>query len=380
MKQDLVPRRWSLLKALVTACRDWRLRHTLLAILMGTVSMIYMGVFISQIEGGKRYLFNLIVWLFHLAEVGFPLVLAVCVADSAVDAGHRRIPAYGLAIFCAVTLGVWVIGPLVSPLLRPVLLWTLSVNIHPSWNWVRDLHHASGVSFPMTLAVAAYANWRQQQSSLAKLRADEVERVRQLQALQTARLFALQARVEPELLFDTLQRVNQLIGESVSAADILLADLIAMLRAMLPVSGASTSTVGHEFNLVRTYARVTRLSALQSPQLILNASPEAEVANFAPMILLPSLRTLVAAAPIAWQVNAERIADRLLITLFAVSPELSTRVALQALDQSAMRERLNVLHGEAASFTVKLEEQLGVAIELPYHNEHSLDRRHIRRS
>jgi hypothetical protein len=381
VKPSAAPLPWSMLRAIAAACEQWRLRHTLLAMLTGTVTMIYMGIFISQIEGSKRYLFMLTMWLYHLSQFGFPLVFAVCVADSAVDEGRRRIPAYGLAILCAVTLGVWVIGPLVSFLFRPVLLWTLSQNITTfSWNWVSDVHLASGVSFPMTLAVAAYSNWRQQQDSLAKLRADEVERVRQLQAMQVARLLALQARVEPELLFDTLQRVHRLIGSSVSAADTLLADLIEMLRAMLPMTDATASTVGHEFRLVQTYARVAGITALQPPQLLLNASPEAAAANFAPMVLLPTLRMLVAVAPIEWHVNAERIADRVRLTVFAVRPDRATRTALQTLDQSAIRERLIVLHGEAASFMLALEKHIGITIELPYHNEQSHDRRHIRNS
>jgi hypothetical protein len=66
------------------------------------------------------------------------------------------------------------------------------------------------------------------------------------------------------------------------------------------------------------------------------------------------------------------------MSLFVVNPNHSNRSALQALDQSALRARLNELYGASAWVMLALEKQVGLVIEIPYHDEASLDRRHIR--
>ena len=52
------------------------------------------------------------------------------------------------------------------------------------------------------IGLVIYARWRAAQQSMRLVQANETQRARTAQRLQSARLLALQARVDPQLLFD----------------------------------------------------------------------------------------------------------------------------------------------------------------------------------
>jgi LytS/YehU family sensor histidine kinase len=68
---------------------------------------------------------------------------------------------------------------------------------------------------------------------LAALRAAELGRASLQQRLAEARLATLQARVDPDFLFQTLARLEQSYEADPDAADRLLDELIAFLRTAL---------------------------------------------------------------------------------------------------------------------------------------------------
>ena len=109
-----------------------------------------------------------------------------------------------------------------------------------------------------------------------------------MQQLQVQRLQTLQARVEPQLLFDTLRRVLDRVPVDAAAADALLADLIALLRAMLPSrSGGPSMGMSdgqREFALLRSWAIV---SGGAPPHLVM--ADDTARAPIAPMLVLPTI-------------------------------------------------------------------------------------------
>ena len=110
----------------------------------------------------------------------------------------------------------------------------------------------------------------------AKLQASEAERARSAQRVNESRLLALQSRVDPELLFDTLALVLQRHEADPDSADRLLDELISLLHLLLPAAGRASSTVERELELAASHARVTCTSAAllgsSSPQLHAEAS------------------------------------------------------------------------------------------------------------
>lgn len=359
--------RWPLSRWIAEACRQWRWQHTALALLLAVLTVVNGGAPLLPLPEAERQYSTW--WVWHVFQLALPLVFAVRVADRAVDGGVGPVLAYGLALLAAVVAGPWLGGLVAAPLL----------GLNVPWNPLDSLWLGLGQSPALGLGVAAYAHRRREQRALSRLRIAEIERRQQQQKLQVARLLALRARVEPQLLFDTLQRIGTLIGTSIAAADSLLADLIVMLRSMLPVEGASASTVEREFALVQAYARVTGARQMQPAQLHLHASPAAAKATLAPLVVLPTLCSLVAQSPASWQVLALRVADRLRLDITSLSPTDETvSLALQAVDQAVLRERLAEVHGDEATLQVvpgiESGAHPGLFIELPYRDDESPDR------
>lgn len=83
------------------------------------------------------------------------------------------------------------------------------------------------------LAVAAYSSRQRHARMLAILRAAELSRETSQRRLADAKLAALQARIDPAFVFQTLTKLEQLYEADPPGADRLLEELIVFLRAAL---------------------------------------------------------------------------------------------------------------------------------------------------
>jgi hypothetical protein len=355
--------------------REWGWAHTGLGALLGSLALFNMGALLFY---SKDFAF-VRAWVYNVFEFGLPGVLALRVADRAVADAVPRALAYGVAVVGVIVLGVWVIGPLMFPI----------IGGDPEWTASNDLMLAFNLLLPLSLGAVGYAHWRRGSETLQRLRNAETARAREEQALQSARLLALQARVEPQFLFDTLKRVRDAIGqtngqtnpanpanpadraEPSSAAPVnaeqLLADLSALLRAMQPAVDATASTVARELALVQAYARAANAPALQPPRLQQHSDETAAPARLAPMLLLPTLRQLVGDAPAGqWRVQASVVAQRLHIHIHPAAPDWATGRALAALDWAALQARAQSAHGPDASCRPLTDTSQGLRLDLPW--------------
>jgi hypothetical protein len=331
--------------------RGWRWRHTWLGLGVGTLSAIQTGILTVPVDHFAAYLRW---WLYQVCQFGLPTVFAVRLADLAVENGVARIPAYGGAVSGALIGGAWVGNALIAafdpaPGFAPGALPTWPIAQVAGW---------------YGLGVAAYVDWRREHQLQERIHARQRQHARQQQALRAEQLLALQARVEPQLLFDAMQRIEARIADLPAEADSQLAELIAMLRAMLPVSGARASTLGREMALVEAFGRVVPVTGLQAPALCWRVAPEAAQAVLAPMVLLPALRGLVAGGATALQVDAW-LADGLLRLRLAASAGTGRAVALPMQEATVLRERLLAVHGEAALLEQKQGKEVALDIQLP---------------
>lgn len=161
-----------------------------------------------------------------------------------------------------------------------------------------------------------------------------------------ADLRAMQARVEPDLLFSALVAVDHAYGRSVEEGERALDALIAFLRAALPAESAGTSTVAAELELLRAYLGVREL--VSGPKLALDiaAEPAARTQPMPAMLLLPLARWALDGAPAAaLQVAARRAAGALEISL---KSDLASPPQSMAGEITSVRERLAHLYGERA--------------------------------
>jgi LytS/YehU family sensor histidine kinase len=229
------------------------------------------------------------------------------------------------------------------------------------------LFGAAGRIFQGSLAMSIYAYWRVTQRAMRQAQKAETERVRNEQRVQTAKLLALQSRVEPQMLFDALGRIGALHVREPQAADALLADLIALLRAMLPGARADNSTVEREFALVDAWLRVARDAAHGAARVQLRIAPGAQSIGMAPMLVLPLLRTVLAlpnAAQCEWTLTAEAAGGRLIVTLANSDAGAEAADLLANTDLSSLHDRLTQLFGRFARLTVSGRPP-ALALDLP---------------
>jgi hypothetical protein len=286
--------------------------------------------------------FDLLNKLLDGSEVfgGISIVFCVLVADEAFDDGVPPLRAYGLAV-----IALAAIVPVVDWFLAGLMGWPRFGAPTMAW-WAQAMLFQGG------LGMSIYAYWRVTQRAMRRAQAAETDRVRDEQRVQTARLLALQSRVEPQMLFDSLGRIGALHILEPEAADALLADLIALLRAMLPGAKVDNSTVEREFALVEAWLRVTRNAAHGADRVDLRMTPDAGPIGIAPMLVLPLLRAVLAlpcATQPEWVLSAKTASDRLIVTLQSnVAAGAEADDLLERADLSSLDERLARLFGRSA--------------------------------
>jgi hypothetical protein len=100
-------------------------------------------------------------------------------------------------------------------------------------------------------------------------------------------LQAVQARIDPGLLFGMLEAVRQAYADDPPRAERLLEELIAFLRASLPHLRTHASSVPREAELARAYAQLLSLAQAAGWSMSLRISEAARHARFPPGALLP---------------------------------------------------------------------------------------------
>ena len=145
-------------------------------------------------------------------------------------------------------------------------------------------------TFALTMSLLFFAHLqsgRTHEAAATRLAAAQAAHLASRRRVAQMRLQAVQARVDPQLLFDMLEAVRQRYESDASAAERLLDDLIAFLRAALPRLHTTSSSVTREAELARAYARLRALAGAADFDMALDVSAAAMEARFPPGILLP---------------------------------------------------------------------------------------------
>jgi LytS/YehU family sensor histidine kinase len=100
-------------------------------------------------------------------------------------------------------------------------------------------------------------------------------------------LQAMQARVEPRFLLNTLRSVGLLYKTDVVVADRMLDHLIEYLRAALPQMRSTASTLRAELELVRAYLGIQQIRANGLLEFVIDVPEDVLDVAFTPMLLLP---------------------------------------------------------------------------------------------
>jgi len=219
------------------------------------------------------------------------LLVAIVIADRAVDAGARRRRAYLLAALAGCVAGIVVTEPFtwawrtyvlpdLWPAKRAWLHGTPALFYHPIFALTHWLLVGSA-------AVFLYADRRAARKTAQLLHDAELDRIRRSKLAIESRLQAMQARVEPQFLFNTLAQVERLYEIQPKLAGQMLDDLIAYLRAAMPLMRSNSSTLGQEIDLARAYLDIARIRLGNRLTVTIDVAPSIIAVRMPPMVLLP---------------------------------------------------------------------------------------------
>jgi len=212
------------------------------------------------------------------------LLAVVVAAPALVEAtglkGWRRITAtvgVMLALVCVVIVVQLQPGPVNGAVREGVVTSNMAFLMRMGW-----------VYFTAGLLFAVFCHARDRELvAIHAARTATLERTGAERDIVEMRLQVIQARVEPEILFGALADVRAAYARDTAAADALLDDLIAYLRAALPQMRKGASTVAREAGLAQAYLRV--VPAGRDGRLLadLALDERAHDEPFPPLVLLP---------------------------------------------------------------------------------------------
>ena len=177
--------------------------------------------------------------------------------------------------------------------------------------------------------------------------------------LAYGQLKAVQARIDPQFLFDMLDAVRRAYERDPERAERLLDELVAFLRAALPRLQDASSTVPREAETARALARLHALSANSSVGMAIDLG-DVMGARFPPGVLLPLLNDVLQRRAGACALTADRrAADSLIVLTVPAAPSAATVERVRAV--------LADLYGSAAELIVEARgDASSVIMKVPY--------------
>ena len=327
-------------------------RHVALtSLLCLTASAIEVGAITMGFNTSKRPWSPTLNSLLSMEMNGLAVMLTVMVADRASPPSHRRWWPYIVAVVVGIAVGTtlfWVVSQRLFSI--PSALQLAGV---PEGFDTIAFRHASSRLVICGLATYVYVSRRFALQRLAALRVVQIDRAAAERRLLESRLATMQARVEPQFLVDTLSQVERLYDIDAQAADRVLKELTAYLRAAIPRTGDSTSTVATEIRLANTFLNI---AGLRSRDRLVLSSQENSIqygARFPPMVLLPLVKHALthrvgrAHDDDGFEIDIATCNENLVVTIIDCRGGFATGAASDA-EIGQIRERLAALYGERA--------------------------------
>jgi len=330
------------------------------------------GITRAQVKGA--FLFGCALWVYHFivfanaiftqipqpvlslgrgffkAQLGAFILMLVLVATDRITRGDlRRRSAYAVGVVITATL----YAPLVTLIgQRSELVWIEFVKetLYFLFEWLV----LAGV------ATFIYTDRRRARAAKARMHAAEIERAHAAKRTLEWRLQAMQARVEPQFLFNTLAQVRELYRTSAARGERMLDELIAYLRAAMPRMRDTSSTVGQEIDLVRAYLGIVSLRLGERLAFDIEPPGNAADARMPPMMLLPLVDHAIA-HDLADPQSIGSIRIRTGVTDEKLRLEIANSGVgfLPGGDDdgiTGIRERLSALYGSDASLVLRRKE------------------------
>jgi hypothetical protein len=273
----------------------------------------------------------------------------------------------------------WALQVVAVGVLMPVttlLIYVLSTpqSAPPFW---RDPERMNGWTH-LTFAAILLAPWTalaaivRQKEAFARdqklefaLERSELER----QALD-ARLHLLQAQVAPHFLFNTLANVQALVDAGSPHASVVLRSLTAYLRAAVPLLHESAATIERELQLVRPYLELMQMRMPDRLEYAMNIDPSALKVRCPPTTLLTLVENAVRHGIDPSEeggridIDIERRGERCVVRVTDTGAGLHQSANGLGTGLTTLRERLQLIFGDAAQLRLMSGAPRGVAVEV----------------
>jgi hypothetical protein len=318
-----------------------------------------------QLPAGESYVSGALINL----VMAFCIMFTTFVADELVASGARRLPTYAWAV---------ALGSAAAALTQ----W----QVH-EWLGLRTQFDLPGIPRETTIMqpmiiffeyliwgsiiVFIYVNHRTALFATTRMNAAQVRRADVQRRTLESQLQVLQARVEPQFLFNTLAQVRALYEIDPAKGGQMLGDLIVYLRAALPHLRDSTSTLERELTLVAAYLSIMQVRLGERLAFAVDVPPSAHSALMPAMIMLPLLDQALnggvssSSAASTIRITAHTSASLLRVEI-AGSGGIFTAHGCDAV-LSDIQKRLRAIYGAAGNLVFgRASGGTRVVIEIPY--------------
>ncbi len=192
-----------------------------------------------------------------------------------------------------------------------------------------------------------------------------------------AKFTTMQAQVEPHFLFNTLASVDHLIEVDPPRASQMQKNLIQYLRAAMPHMRDNTSNMGREAQLVTSYLKILQFRMEERLQFSVDIPDGLYTAEVPPMMLLSLVENAIKHGlepkPEGGRldVKAEIAHGKLRVSVADTGLGFKPNGAATSgtgIGLSNIRERLAMIYGSAADFTIGANSPSGTVavIQIPY--------------
>ena len=185
-----------------------------------------------------------------------------------------------------------------------------------------------------------------------------------------ARLHLLQAQVAPHFLFNTLANVQALVDAGSPHAPVVLRSLTAYLRAAVPLLHESAATIERELQLVRPYLELMQMRMPDRLQYAMNVDQGALNVRCPPTTVLTLVENAVRHGIDPSEeggridIDIDRRGDRCVVRVTDTGAGLQPSADGLGTGLTTLRERLQLIFGDAAQLRVTSAAPRGVAVEV----------------
>jgi sensor histidine kinase YesM len=267
-------------------------------------------------------LHNLVASLVYSCSIAFPATLIL------IRLGRRRLAqgrSLGLPLRIVVLLGATVAGCMVAGLAL------VALRFYPMSDYWREFRVAIQVSTVITLSFGlAVSFYRETQARLEtamlELRTRQVEQERAQKLLAEAQLSALESRIHPHFLFNTLNSIAALIPRDPQRAEDMIGKLASLLRFSLNAGQTGLVPLCQELQTVRDYLEIEKARFDTRLSYTIAVAAEAENIGVPPLsvesLVENSIKHVIARRPEGGEirVSASTQGDRLEIEVSDSGP------------------------------------------------------------